>query len=736
MGVVYLVRKPGVARDLALKVISGSKAMNELSRERFRREVKLLARVRHPAVIRVHDAGEDQGVLWYVMDVVSGESLDDLVRRRGPLPEADACALMEEVARAVDAIHEAGIVHRDLKPGNVLVDARTGKPLIADFGLARDVENEERLTRTGSSVGTPSYMAPEQVRAEKDVDARADVYALGAILYYALTGHDPLECATLVELVNLIVSTAPAPPSWHVRSIRPAVDAVCARALAKTRNERPPTARAFAEALARVREQPAPSRDAPRPARPRLAVVGLALLVSLPLLAAGPLTRLSSDESDPGEVDRRAELARIVAANHARADSELPELRRRFANAEKARALELARSIYAREPDDPRALAAMGRVLVQNKAPGEAGTRDLARGRALIDRAAALAPRNASVLLALAEAISYDPKKPDLKPTLREVLERGDRVEAVDAAALWLDVVGPEELDRLLEVADKAASEEPRWPRAHFVRALVLEKLHRDQEARAELDRCVELAPRDMEARHARARCEITLDEYAAAAADLQVLLDAFPTSGTLAFEAAVVEDEAGHPDDALRLLDRALTLWHSGAAEIVHGRRGLLLLKMNDPARAVADLEIAASVPIPVYRKGLARAYARLGELTKAREAYDRLLLAEPGDTEAILEAGAVREQTDGPDLCADFYRAALANVTDRLGRLKVRQSLLEARHKEVDRQIAVIKAALDACKAMPKGPEQTAEQARIQGLLDVANAYADESKKILDEP
>src|SRR5262245_38735515 len=122
MGVVYLARQPGLNRELAVKVLSGSRLANAVARERFRREAKLIARIHHPTVIRVHDAGEDGGFFWYSMDRVSGESLEDVVFKKGALEPRRACLLVRDVALAVQALHDAGIVHRDLKPANVLLE--------------------------------------------------------------------------------------------------------------------------------------------------------------------------------------------------------------------------------------------------------------------------------------------------------------------------------------------------------------------------------------------------------------------------------------------------------------------------------------------------------------------------------------------------------------------------------------------------------------------------------------
>src|SRR4051812_39912811 len=189
-GVVFRARQDGIARPVAVKVLSTSRAASGNARERFRREARLLAKVHHPGVVAVHDAGEADGLLWYAMDLVAGEALDEVLVRNGPFAPERACEIVRDVALAIGALHGHTILHRDLKPANVLLDA-AGRPLVADFGLALDLSStDERLTRSGASVGTPSFMSPEQL-AGGELDARADLYALGGLLYTLLTGHEP-----------------------------------------------------------------------------------------------------------------------------------------------------------------------------------------------------------------------------------------------------------------------------------------------------------------------------------------------------------------------------------------------------------------------------------------------------------------------------------------------------------------------------------------------------------------
>jgi tetratricopeptide (TPR) repeat protein len=209
MGEVYRARDVELGRIVAVKLLrtGGGSGPAEERRRRFVREQQAAARIRHHGVVAVHDAGEVAGVSWLAMDLVEGESLEALLRR-GPLEPAAALRLGVACARAVEALHAAGVLHRDLKPANILVDA-AGNPRLTDFGVAA-LDGAEALTRTGQVVGTPLYMAPEQL-AGQPVDARADVYGLGAVVYEALAGRPPWAADTFHLLISAKTSPPPAP---------------------------------------------------------------------------------------------------------------------------------------------------------------------------------------------------------------------------------------------------------------------------------------------------------------------------------------------------------------------------------------------------------------------------------------------------------------------------------------------------------------------------------------------
>jgi tetratricopeptide (TPR) repeat protein len=252
MGIVYLARREGLERTFAVKVLLGGTLANEEAVERFRREAALASRILHPAVVSVCDMGISDNLPYYVMEHCPGKTLKAVLDERGPLETEKAVRFVAEIARGLAAAHALGVVHRDVKPANIIIEEKTGSPRIMDFGLARDAKTDETgMTRTGDVLGTPSYMAPEQLTASRDVDARADVYSLGVVLYELLSGTRPFKADTVAHLAAMVLTEDPKP----LRQARPGapapLEAVVAKALAKTPAGRYASAADFAADLER-----------------------------------------------------------------------------------------------------------------------------------------------------------------------------------------------------------------------------------------------------------------------------------------------------------------------------------------------------------------------------------------------------------------------------------------------------------------------------------------------------
>lgn len=253
MGVVYRVHQRSLERDVAVKVLMPGELRFAQALDRFRREAKSLAKLRHRHIVAIHDVGEVGGSLFYSMDLIEGGSLAERLAD-GPLAPAPTLRIMRQITSAVAYTHGAGLVHRDLKPANVLLDEE-GDAFVVDFGLASDTAWERGLTSTGHVLGTPDFMSPEQARGEREAIGEAsDIYALGAILYVCLTGVAPFGSLPIADKIHAVVYESPRAPRKRNPKVPRDLETICLKAMAKRPDERYATARALLEDLERFDE--------------------------------------------------------------------------------------------------------------------------------------------------------------------------------------------------------------------------------------------------------------------------------------------------------------------------------------------------------------------------------------------------------------------------------------------------------------------------------------------------
>jgi serine/threonine protein kinase len=286
MGEVYRAVQLSLGRRVALKILAPELADDDVFRRRFLRESRIAASIDHPSIIPIYETGEEGGLLYIAMRYVDGMDLATLLKREGRLEPARALAIMTQVASALDAAHARGLVHRDVKPANILLAASPagtdGHCYLCDFGLIKQVGTEEAqsaLTATDQFVGTIPYVSPEQIEG-RSLDGRADVYSLGCVLFHCLTGSAPFQGSTDIEVVFAHMREPPPPLSGRAPHLPRTLDAIIARAMAKSRDDRWPTCSSLIAALkaqvppelldpsptpdAETRSMPRPRRAAPR----------------------------------------------------------------------------------------------------------------------------------------------------------------------------------------------------------------------------------------------------------------------------------------------------------------------------------------------------------------------------------------------------------------------------------------------------------------------------------------
>ena len=333
---VFEVVDTDLQRRLAVKVLRSDLPWSVGTITRFKQESRAIARLNHPNTVPIHFVGEGEGLVYYAMPYLEGRTVAEVLRAEGPLSADYALRIVEPILDALQHAHDHGLVHRDVKPDNILLESATGRPLLVDFGIVKYLDGPAHLTESGFIVGTPLYMSPEQALGSQSVDARSDVYGMGAVLFQLLTGAPPFEGTDSQEIVGRHIREPVSSASLSRDNVPPWISAIVLRCMAKHPDDRYPTARAVLEAiragragaaadpvglLPRADESPtetmAVAKGRPAP-RPWMAGAAAAALVGAVLVFSG-----SRDEDGPGG-DGSAGLATHAIVETAAASPAVP----------------------------------------------------------------------------------------------------------------------------------------------------------------------------------------------------------------------------------------------------------------------------------------------------------------------------------------------------------------------------------------------------------------------------
>jgi WD40 repeat protein/tRNA A-37 threonylcarbamoyl transferase component Bud32 len=407
MGVVYKARQVSLNRVVALKMILAGQLASEREVERFYTEAQAAANLQHPNIVAIHEVGQHVGQHYFSMDYVAGKSLAQLVREK-PFAAVQAARYVKTIAEAIEYAHQHGTLHRDLKPANVLIDT-FDQPRVTDFGLAKRIEGTAQLTSTGSLMGTPSYMPPEQAGAhDGKVGPASDVYSLGAVLYELVTGRPPFLGESLVVTLNQVLNTEPVPPRLLNPEIPRDLETVCLKCLQKEPGKRYQTAAELAGDLRRfLKNEPILARPVGAIERtwrwclrnPVVASLGAAIAMLLLISAVGGTTLATLATREARRADqnakradqnseRVAEEAQKVAEEAQKAEAEKIVAVRRMAESYVDRGLRLCD-----EGEAPKGLLWLARaleVLPSSTATVSAGSKPKVHGDAFADPERAL----------------------------------------------------------------------------------------------------------------------------------------------------------------------------------------------------------------------------------------------------------------------------------------------------------------------------------------------------------
>jgi len=623
MGVVYLAFDPVLGRKVALKIML-LKSRDAV--ERFTREARAAAKLKHPYIIQVYDIGIEGKYNYFTMEYIAGVSMDKLIKEK-KTPIKRMAEIVLDIASALQYAHSAGIIHRDIKPANIIIDSE-GKAHLADFGLARDMAGLDRsLTMSGTVVGTPDYMSPEQAMALKDeIDQRTDVFSLGATLYHSVTGHLPFHGRELYQVLDSVVNKEPLAPSRLVKTLPRDLETIALKCLEKDKKSRYQSAQLLADDLKSfLKGEPIAARSVSmlaklqrRMRRNKAASYALAGIVII-LLAFG-IWQMSSSISQSQGLDRLREQANI------------------FFSADK---FEEARGICNRilglSPDDRPARELVRKCNVAEIAKHLGQVKELLKqdkfdeALALCRQALKIEPDNAQVQ---ALAGQCDKGMKDKQAKVEAAQRRAKAMEIITAMGIAAS------LETRLELALEAVKVDPTFAEAYSEAGVIYLDLNDFDNALVYFNKAIELSPNDARFYVNRGFSYQWRKEFDKAIRDYNTAIK-IDANCTLAYfhRADIYSDR---DDYGKAIADYTECIRCEPSAE-AYNSRGNIYFEKGEFDKAIADYTGAIKINpqgAPLYFNR-ARAYSKKGDYKRAIGDFTMVLQLKPDDVESYFMRG-----------------------------------------------------------------------------------------------
>ncbi|MEW6027288.1 MAG: tetratricopeptide repeat protein, partial [Planctomycetota bacterium] len=644
MGAVYLAFDTTLNRRVALKIMLLSDAESE---ERFLREARAAAKLKHPNITQVYEIGTIGKQHYFTMDYIEGVGLDEVVcNNERKLQPRQVAEIVRDIALALDYAHSQGIVHRDIKPSNILVDS-ANKPFLTDFGLAKEISGlEKSLTLTGTIVGTPDYMSPEQAKGEKNaVDARSDIFSLGATLYYSFTGHSPFKGEELYEVMNNVINKEPVTPLKLAPNLHRDLETICLKCMEKEQNRRYQSAGELAGDLTSflageaISARPAGFitrvvKKARKHKTIALTVLGAAVLIAAVALV---LTLFFSSSQE----------------NRAKAEAILSKIRMGEPSAEMK--ITVAQEALKIDPS----FAEAWEILSE----GYYGKKDCIKEVECLNKVIELAPERASAYYKRGWTYYYELKEPDKAVAdFEKVVEIAPDSYMGFFAKGFVEIKG-RRFESAIESLNKAVKIKPDAPHLYRERAVVHLHLGKTDLALKDWDKAIELKPDDAGTYYSRGSFYNMRGEYKKAMADFQKVMELNTKDAGAYAMLGDIYYKRKEFDRAIAYYTKAIELKHHNMP-MVYNCRGLCYQEKEPPDndKALADFNMAAEAAPQyceaIYNRG--HIYLRKGNYERALSDFTRVIELNPAKPFAYYHRGvALVWKGKYEQAVADFSKA-----------------------------------------------------------------------------